>query len=78
MNIRGKIEIGITIIIMILIVVFTNIISVDNQGILIQEPSINFLPVFLNSGFFLTVVFLLFLIIMPYLIIKDNSGKKRR
>ena len=78
MNIRGKIEIGITIIIMILIVVFTNIISVDNQGILIQEPSINFLPVFLNSGFFLTVVFLLFLIIMPYLIVKDNSGKKRR
>ena len=78
MNIRGKIEIGITIIIMILIVVFTNIISVDNQGILIQNPDINFLPVFLNSGFFLTVIFLLFLIIMPYLILKDNSGKKRR
>ena len=66
MNIRGKIEIGITIIIMILIVVFTNIISVDNQGILIQEPSINFLPVFLNSGFFLTVIFLLFLIIISF------------
>ena len=78
MNIRGKIEIGITIIIMILIVLFTNIISVDNQGILIQNPDINFLPVFLNSGFFLTVIFLLFLIIMPYLILKDNSGKKRR
>ena len=78
MNIRGKIEIGITIIIMILIVLFTNIISVGNQGILIQEPNINFLPLFLNSGFFLTVIFLLFLIIMPYLILKDNSGKKRR
>ena len=78
MNIRGKIEIGITIIIMILIVVFTNIISVDNQGILIQNPDINFLPLFLNSDFFLTVIFLLFLIIMPYLILKDNSGKKRR
>ena len=78
MNIRGKIEIGITIIIMILIVLFTNIISVANEGILIQEPNINFLPLFLNSDFFLTVVFLLFLILMPYLILKDNSGKKRR
>ena len=78
MNIRGKIEIGITIIVMILIVLFTNVISVGNSRIIIQEPNINFLPLFLNSGFFLTVMFLLFLIIMPYLIIKDNSGKKRR
>ena len=78
MNIRGKIEIGIIGIIIILITIFTDVISVGNTGIIIQEPSINFLPVFLNSGFFLTVMFLLFLIIMPYLIIKDNSGKKRR
>ena len=78
MNIRGKIEIGIIGIIIILITIFTDVISVGNTGIIIQEPNINFLPLFLNSGFFLTVIFLLFLIIMPYLIIKDNSGKKRR
>ena len=78
MNIRGKIEIGITIIVMVLIILFTNVISFGNEVIIIQNPDINFLPVFLNSGFFLTVIFLLFLIIMPYLILKDNSGKKRR
>ena len=78
MNIRGKIEIGIIGIIIILITIFTDVISVGNTGIIIQEPNINFLPLFLNSGFFLTVIFLLFLIIMPYLILKDNSGKKRR
>ena len=78
MNIRGKIEIGIIGIIIILITIFTDVISVGNTGIIIQEPSINFLPLFLNSDFFLTVVFLLFLILMPYIILKDNSGKKRR
>ena len=78
MSIYKNIEYGIIGIIIILIVIFTDVISVGNSGIIIQEPNINFLPLFLNSDFFLTVVFLLFLIIMPYLILKDNSGKKRR
>ncbi len=78
MGIYKNIEYGIIGIIIILIVIFTDVISVGNTGIIIQEPNINFLPLFLNSDFFLTVIFLLFLIIMPYLILKDNSGKKRR
>ena len=78
MGIYKNIEYGIIGIIIILIVIFTDVISVGNSGIIIQEPNINFLPLFLNSDFFLTVIFLLFLIIMPYLILKDNSGKKRR
>ncbi len=78
MSIYKNIEYGIIGIIIILIVIFTDVISVGNSGIIIQEPNINFLPLFLNSDFFLTVIFLLFLIIMPYLILKDNSGKKRR
>ncbi len=78
MSIYKNIEYGIIGIIIILIVIFTDVISVGNSGIIIQEPDINFLPLFLNSDFFLTVVFLLFLILMPYLILKDNSGKKRR
>ena len=78
MSIYKNIEYGIIGIIIILIVIFTDVISVGNSGIIIQEPNINFLPLFLNSDFFLTVVFLLFLILMPYLILKDNSGKKRR
>ena len=78
MSIYKNIEYGIIGIIIILIVIFTDVISVGNSGIIIQEPNINFLPLFLNSDFFLTVIFLLFLIIMPYIILKDNSGKKRR
>ena len=78
MSIYKNIEYGIIGIIIILIVIFTDVISVRNTGIIIQEPNINFLPLFLNSDFFLTVVFLLFLILMPYIILKDNSGKKRR
>ena len=78
MSIYKNIEYGIIGIIIILIVIFTDVISIGNTGIIIQEPSINFLPLFLNSDFFLTLVFLLFLILMPYLILKDNSGKKRR
>ena len=78
MSIYKNIEYGIIGIIIILIVIFTDVISVGNSGIIIQEPNINFLPLFLNSDFFLTLVFLLFLILMPYLILKDNSGKKRR
>ena len=78
MSIYKNIEYGIIGIIIILIVIFTDVISVGNTGIIIQEPNINFLPLFLNSDFFLTVVFLLFLILMPYIILKDNSGKKRR
>lgn len=78
MSIYKNIEYGIIGIIIILIVIFTDVISVGNSGIIIQEPNINFLPLFLNSDFFLTVVFLLFLILMPYIILKDNSGKKRR
>ena len=78
MSIYKNIEYGIIGIIIILITIFTDVISVGNSGIIIQEPNINFLPLFLNSDFFLTVIFLLFLIIMPYLILKDNSGKKRR
>ena len=78
MGIYKNIEYGIIGIIIILIVIFTDVISVGNTGIIIQEPNINFLPLFLNSDFFLTVVFLLFLILMPYIILKDNSGKKRR
>ena len=78
MSIYKNIEYGIIGIIIILIVIFTDVISVGNTGIIIQEPSINFLLLFLNSDFFLTLVFLLFLILMPYLILKDNSGKKRR
>ena len=78
MSIYKNIEYGIIGIIIILITIFTDVISVGNTGIIIQEPNLNFLPLFLNSDFFLTVVFLLFLIIMPYLILKDNSGKKRR
>ena len=78
MSIYKNIEYGIIGIIIILIVIFTDVISIGNTGIIIQEPSINFLPLFLNSDFFLTVVFLLFLILMPYIILKDNSGKKRR
>ena len=78
MSIYKNIEYGIIGIIIILIVIFTDVISIGNTGIIIQEPNINFLPLFLNSDFFLTVIFLLFLIIMPYLILKDNSGKKRR
>ena len=78
MSIYKNIEYGIIGIIIILITIFTDVISVGNTGIIIQEPNINFLPVFLNSGFFLTVIFLLFLILMPYIILKDNSGKKRR
>ena len=78
MGIYKNIEYGIIGIIIILIVIFTDVISVGNSGIIIQEPNINFLPLFLNSDFFLTLVFLLFLILMPYLILKDNSGKKRR
>lgn len=78
MSIYKNIEYGIIGIIIILIVIFTDVISVGNTGIIIQEPNLNFLPLFLNSDFFLTVVFLLFLILMPYIILKDNSGKKRR
>ena len=78
MSIYKNIEYGIIGIIIILITIFTDVISVGNTGIIIQEPNINFLPLFLNSDFFLTVVFLLFLILMPYIILKDNSGKKRR
>ena len=78
MSIYKNIEYGIIGIIIILIVIFTDVISIGNTGIIIQEPNINFLPLFLNSDFFLTVVFLLFLILMPYIILKDNSGKKRR
>ena len=78
MSIYKNIEYGIIGIIIILIVIFTDVISVGNSGIIIQEPNINFLPLFLNSDFFLTVIFLLFLILMPYIILKDNSGKKRR
>ena len=78
MSIYKNIEYGIIGIIIILITIFTDVISVGNTGIIIQEPNINFLPLFLNSDFFLTLVFLLFLILMPYLILKDNSGKKRR
>ena len=78
MSIYKNIEYGIIGIIIILITIFTDVISVGNTGIIIQEPNVNFLPLFLNSDFFLTVVFLLFLILMPYIILKDNSGKKRR
>ena len=78
MNIRGKIEIGITIIIMILIVLFTNIISVGNQGILIQNPDISFLTEFLNTDMFFVIAILIFLFLFPFLILSEAKKSRGR
>ena len=65
-------------IVIVVIIFFTNIIAIGTTGLIIQFPQIQFFPEFLNSMFFVEIIMLSFLIIMPYLILKDNSGKKRR
>ena len=78
MNIRGKIEIGITIIVMILIILFTNVISVVNEGIVIQNPDISFLTEFLNTRMFSIISILIFLFLFPFLILSESKEKSRR
>ena len=78
MNIRGKIEIGITIIVMILIILFTNVISVSNEGILIQNPDISFLTEFLNTDMFFVIAILIFLFLFPFLILSEAKKSRGR
>ena len=78
MNIRGKIEIGITIIVMILIVLFTNVISFANEIIIIQNPDISFLTEFLNTSMFFIISILIFLFLFPFLILSESKEKSRR
>ena len=77
MSLKGKIEIAITVIIMVLVVLFTNIISVENQSLLIQYPNLSYIPEFLNTDLFVEIVFLLFIFLFPFLILTNNNTKKR-
>ena len=78
MNTRGKLEIGITIIIMILIILFTNVISFANEIIIIQNPDISFLTEFLNTSMFFIISILIFLFLFPFLILSESKEKSRR
>ena len=78
MNIRGKIEIGITIIVMVLIILFTNVISFANEIIIIQNPDISFLTKFLNTSMFFIISILIFLFLFPFLILSESKEKSRR
>ena len=78
MNIRGKIEIGITIIVMVLIILFTNVISFANEIIIIQNPDISFLTEFLNTSMFFIISILIFLFLFPFLILSESKEKSRR
>ena len=78
MNIRGKIEIGITIIVVVLIILFTNVISFANEIIIIQNPDISFLTEFLNTSMFFIISILIFLFLFPFLILSESKEKSRR
>ena len=77
MSIKGKVEIAVVSITMILILLFTNIISSGKEGIVIQFPNLNYLTEFLNTDLFVEIVFLLFIFLFPFLILTNNNTKKR-
>jgi hypothetical protein len=62
-------------IVIVVIIFFTNIIAIGKTGLIIQFPQIQFFPEFLNSMFFVEIIMLSFLFLMPYILVMN--GKKR-
>lgn len=62
-------------IVIVVIIFFTNIIAIGTTGLIIQFPQIQFFPEFLNSMFFVEIIMLSFLFLMPYILVMN--GKKR-
>ena len=64
-------------IIVIIVVLFTNIVSQSSTGIIIQMPNLNYFVEFVNTDFFMEISFLMFLFILPYVILSSKTKGKR-
>ena len=74
----NKLLILLTIIGVSLLILFTNIVSVGNEGVILQFPNIAYLPNFLNSFLFVEIVFILFLFIFPVILFPKDKKRHRK
>ena len=64
-------------VILIIVILFTNVISQTPTGIIIQMPDLNYFVEFVNTNLFMEIAFLMFLFILPYVILTSKTKTKR-